>query len=188
MKIKLIFSILIALFASYNASCQSLAVVEISTDLINETVFNINSLKITNTQSVSVSGNFSSEVSVVIVPIANTSMLFTPVNTSGVILPGDGTTVIKIKPPGGGIINGLSKRLLVSIFPNPVQSTLNFETTNGEVNSYSVYDSNGINILSEKIEPTNNGLINVNKLVSGIYILKLNLVTGEQLTIKFIKN
>ena len=67
----------------------------------------------------------------------------------------------------------------VTIYPNPVANQLNISNLNDtQLNDYQIYDINGRVILKGKTM----GIVNVEQLSKGIYVLKLN-----DSTIKFIK-
>lgn len=73
----------------------------------------------------------------------------------------------------------------LSIYPNPVQNTLNIQTTiNLNDKVATVFDINGKRVLNKKI--TENTL-NVSKLQSGVYILRVE-SNGKSVNRKFIKN
>lgn len=68
------------------------------------------------------------------------------------------------------------------IFPNPVNNILNIDSSS-DIKSVKIY-----NILGKEILKTKSKKINVSKLNSGIYILKLENNLGEVSTKKWIKN
>lgn len=72
----------------------------------------------------------------------------------------------------------------VSVYPNPVSSVLNIESK-GEVIKYSIYNLNGSLISDFRANSVNK--IDVSKLNSGIYFLKLMSENKQIQTLKFIK-
>ncbi len=192
-KTRLLLQLLI--FANYFSFSQSTSEIEItlSTNSFFNTENFIDPVKITNTETVLVSGEFTSQNYIRVVAIPNKSIIFKPTSTSPAAprlssnpLP-DVSTGIKVKPPGGGG-GGLPPPPTLNIYPNPVQTDLNFSISNNTVTGYSIYNLNGILQLSQTITPTSTGTINVANLTNNTYILRLNISTGQQVSIHFIKN
>jgi hypothetical protein len=162
-------------------------------DNLNTYEYNTYPLKITNTQNISISGTFESDISVSIAPLIGYSIVLKPLSTNQpyssnlILLPGNDTTSVKIKRQGTGDRSTTPSNII--LFPNPVQTVLNFSVSNNLVSSFEIYNLNGILQNSQTINPpVASSAINVNNLIQGTYILKLNLTNGNQLTIQFIKN
>lgn len=185
----------ITLFAIIIFNCNSVAqltneiILNLSSDLIDEVNYFTNPVKIINTQTIFISGVFTSTSYVRITPQGNNSILIKPLTTANrtVFDPnGDGTTtIIKTKPPSG---NGGIPSTTVTIYPNPVQTDLNYSITNSLIFSYSIYDMSGTLLHTQPVTPSNTGVINVSNLTNGNYILKLNITNGQQISIQFNKN
>jgi Secretion system C-terminal sorting domain len=161
----------------------------LSSNSLNANEYYTSPLKITNDNTVIISGTYRAESYLKIVPKINTSVILKPITTTNFALLdplGDGVaTVIKVKPPGG---SGGLPQPKITIFPNPVQTDLNFSITNSMVSSYTIYDQNGVLKTTQTITPSNSGTINVSSLTNSTYILRLNINNGQQLAIQFIKN
>jgi Secretion system C-terminal sorting domain len=144
-------------------------------------------VKISNTTNIDLSGSLNATDYVSIIPNSLSSIVLKPLSTTARIINpnGDVTTVVRPKPPGGGLP---APRKLI-IFPNPVQTNLTYTVDSSLVNSYSIYNSMGILQNSQTVNPpVSSGTINVAGLINGTYILKLNIGNGQQLSIQFIKN
>lgn len=174
---------------NYFANAQSTNETELllSSNSLNAIEYYTSPLKITNNNSVLISGTYSAENYLKIVPKINTSVILKPVTSTTLALLdplGDGVaTVIKVKPPGAGI-----PQPRITIFPNPVQTDLNFDINNSLVTGYSIYDLSNVLMATQTITPTKTGVINVASLINGNYILRLNIANGQQLAVQFIKN
>lgn len=184
----------ITLFAIIIFNCNSFAqltneiVLNLSSDLIDEVNYFTNPVKIMSTQTIFISGVFSSASYVRITPQGNNSILIKPLTTANrsILDPnGDGTTtIIKIKPLSGG---GGQPPTTITIYPNPVQTDLTYSITNSLVSSYEIYNMSGVLMVTQLTTPSNTGLINVSNLTNGIYILKLDVTNGQQISIQFNK-
>ncbi len=187
----------IAIFAFCFSNAQSNPVeLILSSDALNSYEYEVEPLKISNTANVNISGLFQSDYYVSIKPTLGFDIVIIPdasatnnLNPALPILPNPPVTIIRstriIDEGGEGV---KPKQASVVIHPNPVQKDLTFTITNNLVNAYSIYDLLGTIKQSLVILPTTTAVINVSDLVSGNYILKLNLADGRQLTIQFIKN
>jgi hypothetical protein len=184
----------IVIFTFYFSNAQNNPVeLVLSSDSLNIYKHEVEPLKISNTANVNISGLFQSDYYVSIKPISGFDIIIIPdglmPNTLKPILPifpNPPVTIIRstrIDGDGTG-----PKQASAKIYPNPVQKDLTFTVSNNLVNAYSVYDLSGTLKLFQDIKPTNTANINVGNLVSGNYILKLNLTDGKQLSIQFIKN
>lgn len=80
------------------------------------------------------------------------------------------------------IKHGLSDQDLV-LWPNPVISFLTLDVAQGEVSRLSVTDASGHKVLEQK----NGNKIDLSVLDSGLYLIKVELKTGQVLNGKFIK-
>ncbi len=74
---------------------------------------------------------------------------------------------------------------LVTIYPNPVTSSLNIELCGGGVADYKVLDVNGKTVLSGSIE--NDKQISVNHLSGGIYFIQVNEQSKGMSFLSFVK-
>jgi hypothetical protein len=155
----------------------------LDSDFLSADVYDDLKLEIINTTSTVISGAFEAG-SITLIPLPDTTIKIIPNDVLGRILTGDGTTVLKPRPP----CSGCHPQSLVILYPNPVQNDLTFTTSGRLVLSYSIYDLSGILRASQTISPTNSSTINVSNLTSGTYILWLNLGNNQQITIQFIKN
>lgn len=178
------------LFSLNLLSAQS-NVVELilSSDSLDLVEYEAAPLKISCTTNVTISGEFDSDIFVLIKPSINNSIKIVPESlapstNSGVLIDPPSTT-IKSGPKGNG---GIPNPNRIVIYPNPVQSELNFTITDKLVNFYTIINQFGLQKSGQSILPTNIATINVSNLTSGIYFLKLNLDNGQQLSIQFIKN
>jgi len=71
----------------------------------------------------------------------------------------------------------------ISIYPNPIQNTLNINLATGQsLGSIEIFT-----LLGEKILETDTTPINLNNLNSGIYLLKIENTTGKFAVRKIIK-
>jgi Secretion system C-terminal sorting domain len=143
-------------------------------------------LKITNTQNVIISGDFSSDKVVNIVPTAGYSIIIKPLVASSsptARMMAEGKTVIKRSSNGTG--HPGNKRF--NLYPNPVDTVLNFDSPYGYVLSYQVFDLNENLKMEQNIVPTTSGTIDVSKLTTGTYVLNFILKYRTN-TIQFIKN
>jgi hypothetical protein len=144
-------------------------------------------LKITNTQNVIISGDFSSDYVVNIIPNNGKSIIIKPlvaVSSPTARITAEGTTVVK-KSSTNTANPGTSKRF--KIYPDPVDTVLNFDSPYEYVISYQVNDLNGMQKMILNITPTTSGTIDVSNLTSGNYILTL-ILQHSYIKIQFIKN
>ena len=70
-------------------------------------------------------------------------------------------------------------------YPNPVENNLYIKSDNREINGISVYDMNGRLVMTKEITGLE-GMVNMESLTTGMYLLKVN-VEGEVQTYKFQK-
>ena len=78
--------------------------------------------------------------------------------------------------------------LKVTVSPNPTKSVISFSSTTHKINKYSIYNFYGIMVQQEAIEPSVTYTYNIQHLKKGIYLLKLQLENGEQITKTIIKD
>jgi hypothetical protein len=159
----------------------------------NENLIESLPLKITNTKTATISGVFSSDGAVKIIPTSGYSIIIKPLDFSSSSTPIDGrkqaegTTVIRSSSSDkkGGRI----KTDLVNIYPNPVDNVLNFDSSADPVISYQIRDIYGNLKMSQNIRPTARGDINVSSLTPGCYFLILSFQNNNAIAnIKFKKN
>lgn len=74
----------------------------------------------------------------------------------------------------------------VSVYPNPVKNTLNFELKNQDLNidRFEIYDIKGAKVLSQNISKNETLSVNVSSLNTGAYFVKLLDATGKKVAIK----
>lgn len=70
-------------------------------------------------------------------------------------------------------------------YPNPVENNLYLKSENREINGVAVYDLNGRQVMTKDLSG-HEGMINMESLTTGIYLLKVN-VEGQEQTYKFEK-
>lgn len=156
-------------------------------DKYNQMRYYEDEIMVLSTQDVNVSGEFSSDDSVVIIPKNSYSIVLLPIDNSNNRNTFQNGTTTVITAKSGGFGRPYSPQ--VSIYPNPVHSDLTFNSPESKIIAYSIYDQTGATIMSSSIIPSNIYTINVSNLINGIYILKLNMENGSSLsTIQFIKN
>lgn len=146
---------------------------------------------ISNTQAVVFSGKVYSEESILITPNGANPIVIKPVPVCVTCMPPPNEpnadppgTVLKPKPGGTGRLYAPN----VILYPVPVQSVLNFDVNNYLVNAYTVLDLNGVVKISQSIQPTHTGSVDVSALISGNYIIKLQIGTNQFTNVQFIKN
>ena len=76
----------------------------------------------------------------------------------------------------------------VDISPNPTKSIISFSSSTSKIQKYSIYNMYGINVKEETIEATTNYSCNIKHLKEGVYVLKLQLENGNQITKSIVKN
>ena len=185
----ILFTVFLFSLSILNAQTTPVEII-LSSDALNSVEYEV-ALKISNSANVTISGEFDSDIFVLIKPTSNFNIRIIPesqqsspsLNSSGLIDPP--STTIRSGPKGNG---GIPPSKSIIIYPNPVQNELTFTTTNKFVNEYNIFNSMGFLQISQIITPTNTATINVASLTAGNYILKLNLGNGQQLSIQFIKN
>ena len=74
---------------------------------------------------------------------------------------------------------------LVSIYPNPVNTTLSIQSHNIVITDYIIYNIQGAEIAKSTVDETN--LINLDYLESGVYFIRLNSANNYNALLKFIK-
>lgn len=89
--------------------------------------------------------------------------------------------VLKTNVSGESITETASNT--INIYPNPAESSL-FINAKDNINEINIYNVIGVNVHHEKGNP--NGTVNISKLNSGIYLIKINTDKGE-ITKRFIK-
>lgn len=189
---KKIFLTTIAVFTYFlnNAQITSVELILIS-DTLNLSRNESSPIEISSDGNYTLSGVFDSETSILIKASLEKSIklipkdpFFSPSNLGVLIDPP--VSAVRIKSPGG--IKPPISRTTIKFYPNPVQTELNFTLTDKLVNYYTISNQMGVQKIAQSISPTNTATINVSNLTSGIYFLKLNLDSGKQLSIQFIKN
>ncbi len=75
----------------------------------------------------------------------------------------------------------------VRCFPNPAKDVLYVSSSTHKIQSYSVFDMGGRKILKEIIEPVNGFNIKTDALRPGIYVIKVNTLSGNNV-VRFVKN
>lgn len=162
----------------------------ISADYNNAEVYETLPLVINNTEDVLINGNFTSEIEVTISPIPNTTIQIVPTPSPSYTLletnSGCCTTVIRTSTGGPGIMNPKQIPEIRS-YPNPVYDALTFDLHNKKAIGYSIFDISGNQITHSKITPTNEYIIDVSSLLSGHYILTIELQNGKVVQVTFIK-
>jgi len=160
--------------------------ITLSSDLLDADLYYTQKMSITSNQNITLSGRFVSE-SVLISPMAPYTILITPRSGSSYLARdgggSDGTTVVKSKGTAVG-----RPMPPLTVYPNPVQTNLNFNTPNNLATGYSIYDLNGTVLQSSSFPQTDSGTINVSALASGNYILRIEFIDYQYATIQFIKN
>lgn len=73
----------------------------------------------------------------------------------------------------------------VSVYPNPVKNTLNFELKNQALNidRFEIYDIKGAKVLSQNVSKNESLSVNVSSLNTGGYFVKLLDATGKKVAI-----
>jgi hypothetical protein len=159
--------------------------ITLSSDYNNQTWSNELALNITNSQTIVISGKFYSDVAVNIIPKGTNSIIIKPMDYDYFITnKAEGATVVRPKANSGPVKGPVS----ISLYPNPVQSNLNFTCADLLVTSYQIYDLNGLLKINQTITATNSGIIDVSGLTAGNYILNLQLQNNSFIRIQFIKN
>jgi hypothetical protein len=80
-----------------------------------------------------------------------------------------------------------SSKKILSVYPNPVQNTLNINLTGYEgVSSISLIDVNGRQVASQRTAQVNSQM-DISKLAKGIYLVKVVTAAGEVLNVKVVK-
>jgi hypothetical protein len=156
--------------------------ITLSSDYNDQTWSNLLATNITNSQTITISGIFASDVAVNIIPKGINSIIIK--HNYSITNKAEGTTVIRPKSNSGPVKGPVS----ISLYPNPVQSNLNFTCADLLVTSYQIYDLNGLLKINQTITATNSGSIDVNSLTAGNYILNLQLQNNSFIRIQFIKN
>jgi hypothetical protein len=72
---------------------------------------------------------------------------------------------------------------IIKVFPNPVSDTLTINSSNSEVESFSLFDITGKLI----VETFGQNKIDVSNLPQGVYLLKVNVNSGKSFSKKIIK-
>jgi spore coat protein CotH len=76
---------------------------------------------------------------------------------------------------------------IVSIFPNPARSKINVDSKLHQINSLEVFDINGRKLMAKNEINSNRFIIDVEKLLPGIYILKMRCYNDATFVLKFSK-
>ncbi|MGH1385435.1 T9SS type A sorting domain-containing protein [Kordia sp.] len=76
----------------------------------------------------------------------------------------------------------------INVSPNPTKSVVSFSSNASKIQKYSIYNMYGIKIIEETIEPTTSYSYNLKHVKEGVYVLKLQLENGEQITKTIAKN
>lgn len=87
----------------------------------------------------------------------------------------------------GDELPAISSKKIFTVYPNPVQNTLNVNLTGFEgVSSINLVDVNGRTVASQRTAQVNSQ-INISKLAKGVYLVKVTTATGEVLNAKVVK-
>lgn len=157
--------------------------ISLSADFLDAYINYNQSITISSTQDVNLSGNILSNT-IALLPNATYSITLKPSGTgANRNILGDGTTVIKPKNVG----TGSPSPFAVSAYPVPVQTSLNIDSTE-TILGYSVYDLMGILKLTQTINSASSFAIDVSTLPATTYLLRLNLSNGLNYKLQFIKN
>ncbi|MFO8023182.1 MAG: S8 family serine peptidase [Perlabentimonas sp.] len=76
----------------------------------------------------------------------------------------------------------------LSIFPNPVNTSLNVETSSKPINKIEVLSLAGNRLLIKSINDMSAAKLNTEKLPVGVYILKVNYTDGSNAVVRFVKH
>ncbi|MDO8951491.1 MAG: CotH kinase family protein [Draconibacterium sp.] len=82
-------------------------------------------------------------------------------------------------------INDIHVETVVNVYPNPAQSEITVEGNQHIFNSFEIFDLNGRKMRAQNEINKNRFTIDVEKLLPGIYILKLGSTNGENIVLKF---
>lgn len=190
--IKFFFSFLFLTSLSTYSQDNNTIVLNLSSDMLDQDFFQEKKIEITSLQDVSISGIFESDISVSIKPDSAHTILIEPSSSmfySERIMGGGGGTTIKSNGGGTGYTPpGPGTPYSVSIYPNPVQTTLNFQVQGQQINAYEIYNLSNVLVMSSSFSPTNQGTINVSQLSPNNYILRLITVGNQYIATQFIKN
>lgn len=85
-----------------------------------------------------------------------------------------------------GIENNLVQTV-VNIYPNPAQSKINVEGNQYQFSSFEIFDLSGRKMMAQTEINSNRFTIDIEKLLPGIFILKLHCKNGEIIALKFSK-
>ena len=85
-----------------------------------------------------------------------------------------------------GLINNHIENA-VNIYPNPTQSVIHIESKQLQINSFEIFDINGRKMLAKTEINSNRIIIDVERLLPGIFILKLRCTNGKSIIQKFSK-
>ncbi len=192
--IKFFFSFLFLTSLSTYSQDNNTIVLNLSSDMLDEEFFQEKKIEITNTDDVSISGHYESQISVLIKPDSTHTIVITPASNSFYstrTMGGGGGTTIKSNGGGTGYTPpppGPEGPYTFSIYPNPVQTTLNFQIQGQQINAYEIYNLSNVLVMSSSFSPTNQGTINVSQLSPNNYILRLITVGNQYIATQFIKN
>lgn len=64
---------------------------------------------------------------------------------------------------------------IFTVFPNPAKNQININSNvNGGIATVALFDINGRQVMSTKVDLTNTGIVNISSLSSGVYVVKIN--------------
>ena len=76
---------------------------------------------------------------------------------------------------------------LVNIYPNPAQSKITIECNQNQLISFEIFDLSGRKMMDQTEINSNRFFIDIEKLLPGIFIIKIRTTTGESIIQKFSK-
>lgn len=76
----------------------------------------------------------------------------------------------------------------VTAFPNPASTTFTLESKEHKMLGYSIYNTKGHFMMQQKLPAVSTQIIDVRKLLTGLYIMQIELENGTYVSYKFMKN
>ncbi|MBB6613143.1 VCBS repeat-containing protein [Pontibacter sp. Tf4] len=76
----------------------------------------------------------------------------------------------------------------VTAFPNPASTAFTLESKEHKMLGYSIYNTNGHLMMQQKLTAVLTQIIDVRKLLTGLYIMQIELENGTYVSYKFLKN
>lgn len=76
----------------------------------------------------------------------------------------------------------------VTAFPNPASSTLTLESKEQAMVSYAIYNLSGHLVIFQKLPAVLTHAVDIRNLLSGLYIIQIEMENGKYVSYKFIKN